>query len=456
MEVDEIFDEVTLSRQDENAVPDDSDPGGHSLLSLSEDGVSHESNLKFSTNSGFAGQGQLHLAAPLEKTDGQPAAAQKLPYAQEAKGNRPKQFYLKGGQKKRWDGPYSASEIAAMFLGKSFPSGIKVVRMGLDLKKPKGEVPLARFMRIYSSHQDSKLRSQSDNRRQHQPTSELAKLARAEERIAKDRAVFLALLAMIMFIAAILVIAFSVVHQTSVNPKTGPRITDKKATKIPSKQPIERVRKATNPPISPKQDNTRSPDPLRALGSTRDSAQTIRDKIIREKLLASQKEQERKTKLLAKIKAREETKREEAKREEAKREAERTKPKPPEPPPSSVVISTPQPATPKPVTPATPAPISVPAPVPKPVPAPVPKPTVLADGMTAQRYGPLACSKVAISSCDGSCTVPCSGPQGTVTIMFFKGVWGAKIEAKAASLYVSGFVRAEQGSGPRIIVSDVQ
>lgn len=110
-------------------------------------------------------------------------------------------------------------------------------------------------------------------------------------------------------------------------------------------------------------------------------------------------------------------------------------------------------------------PVAKPRPVAKPKPVvkfkPVVKkpsgPTVgsLGDGQSVSGLGPMNFSRAAVKSCDGACTVTFTGAGGSVSVAFFKNVWGDKLLAKSGGVYIGGLVRKSGGS-TKIILTGVR
>ncbi len=95
----------------------------------------------------------------------------------------------------------------------------------------------------------------------------------------------------------------------------------------------------------------------------------------------------------------------------------------------------------------------------KPVSAPPKKlgPTVgsLVDGQSVSGLGPMQYSRDAVKSCDGSCTITFTGAGGSVSVAFFKNVWGTPLLSKKGGVYISGLVRKNGGS-TKILLNGVR
>jgi len=75
-------------------------------------------------------------------------------------------------------------------------------------------------------------------------------------------------------------------------------------------------------------------------------------------------------------------------------------------------------------------------------------PTVgsLVNGQAVVGLGPMQYSREAVKACDGACTVVFTGAGGSVSVAFFKNVWGESLMAKQGGVYISGLVRKSGGS----------
>ncbi len=95
----------------------------------------------------------------------------------------------------------------------------------------------------------------------------------------------------------------------------------------------------------------------------------------------------------------------------------------------------------------------------KPVAAPPKKsgPSVggLIDGQPVSGLGPMQFSRDAVKSCDGSCTITFTGAGGSVSVAFFKNVWGGTLLSKKGGVYISGLVRKNGGS-TKILLNGVR
>ena len=93
-------------------------------------------------------------------------------------------------------------------------------------------------------------------------------------------------------------------------------------------------------------------------------------------------------------------------------------------------------------------------------PVPVAKPkglTIgsLVNGQSVSGLGPMSFSRDAVDICQGTCSVLFTGAGGTVSVAFFKNVWGPKLMAKSGGVYISGLVRKSGGS-VKILLSGVR
>jgi hypothetical protein len=62
-----------------------------------------------------------------------------------------------------------------------------------------------------------------------------------------------------------------------------------------------------------------------------------------------------------------------------------------------------------------------------------------------------------VSACEGKCKIPMTGPQGSVTAVFFKEAFGAAFAAKSGVATISGTVRKDPASGAvQLLVQDVK
>jgi hypothetical protein len=84
-------------------------------------------------------------------------------------------------------------------------------------------------------------------------------------------------------------------------------------------------------------------------------------------------------------------------------------------------------------------------------------PTVgtLTDGQPVSGLGPMQFSRDAVKACDGTCTITFTGAGGSVSVAFFKNVWGTALLSKKDGVYISGLVKKSGGS-TKILLSGVR
>ena len=70
----------------------------------------------------------------------------------------------------------------------------------------------------------------------------------------------------------------------------------------------------------------------------------------------------------------------------------------------------------------------------------------LTDGQVVSGLGPMQFSREAVKACDGACTITFSGAGGSVSVAFFRNVWGSQLLSKKGGVYISGLVRKNGGS----------
>lgn len=79
----------------------------------------------------------------------------------------------------------------------------------------------------------------------------------------------------------------------------------------------------------------------------------------------------------------------------------------------------------------------------------------LTDGQTVSSLGPMQFNRDEVKACDGACTLTFTGAGGSVSVAFFKNVWGTSLLSRKGGVYISGLVR-KSGASTKILLSGVK
>ena len=79
----------------------------------------------------------------------------------------------------------------------------------------------------------------------------------------------------------------------------------------------------------------------------------------------------------------------------------------------------------------------------------------LVDGQAVSGLGPMQFDRAAVKACDGACTITFTGAGGSVSVAFFKNVWGSALMSKKGGVYISGLVR-KNGASTKVLLSGVK